>query len=88
VLYRNNTRQQRQASLNRTVKETDGIGAGIRDFNDNSKLQLLNSIPNDRTFSRNRKLAELSSNPIFDLGTKDYDKQINYDTYLPTQSFQ
>jgi hypothetical protein len=70
------------------MKEGNGVGLGLKEFNDNSKLELLKGIPNGQTFSRTRKLAELSSNPIVDLGIKDaYPKHISYDTYLPSQTF-
>lgn len=35
--YRNDTREKRVISLNRGMKEGDGVGKGIREFEDNSK---------------------------------------------------
>lgn len=64
------------------------MGLGIREFNDNTKLDMLHSIAKDHTFGKVRKLAELSSYPITDLSVKEKPrKKIDYDTYIPQQSF-
>jgi len=37
IVYRNATREQRAISLNRGIKEGEGVGVGIKEFEDNCK---------------------------------------------------
>lgn len=75
-------------SLNRGMKEGQGVGPDTREFNDNSKLELLKRIPHDHTFGRTRKQADLSSQPIYDLSFKEPSRNKNsFDTYIPSHPF-
>jgi len=71
------------------MREGEGVGVGIKEFEDNSKNQLLKSVSHGRNFGRDRKNAELSSQPIFDLSQKyKFSKKLDYDTYFPCKTVQ
>ena len=64
-MYQNNTKIDRQIALNPNLREGGGINPGISAWFDRDKEQLLKDTQQrGRRYCQERKLRDLSSNPI------------------------